>query len=56
MLNLLNLLPIALLVWITWKAYRTGTTHDRVDAYFQKYRLATGRKFHNFFGVPSADL
>jgi hypothetical protein len=56
MLTILNLIPIGALVWIVWQAYKGGTTHDRVDAYFQKYRQATNRKFHNFFGIPSADL
>ncbi len=56
MLTILNLIPVGILAWVVWRAFKDGTTHDRVDAYFQKYRIPATRKYHNFFGIPSKDL
>ncbi|MEO5340587.1 MAG: hypothetical protein H7837_08735 [Magnetococcus sp. MYC-9] len=55
-MEILNLIPVGFLVWVIWEAFKGGMSHDRVDDYFQRYRHKTGRKFHNFFGVPSRDL
>ncbi|MEO5364612.1 MAG: hypothetical protein H7838_13455 [Magnetococcus sp. DMHC-8] len=55
-MELFNLIPLGFLAWVVWVAFKEGTTHDRVDRYFQHYRIQTGKKFRNFFGVPSADL
>ncbi|MEO5349110.1 MAG: hypothetical protein H7836_05645 [Magnetococcus sp. YQC-3] len=55
-MEILNLIPVGFLAWVVLVAFKGGMTHDRVDDYFQKYRIKTGRKFRNFFGIPSADL
>ncbi|MBF0462215.1 MAG: hypothetical protein HQL87_12550 [Magnetococcales bacterium] len=55
-MELLNLIPVLFLVWVILVAVKGGKTHDRVDDYFQKQRIQTGRKSRNFFGIPSATL
>ncbi len=55
-MEILNLIPIGFLAWVVWVAVKGGMTHDRVDRYFQKYRIPIARKSRNFFGVPSPDL
>ncbi|MBF0162820.1 MAG: hypothetical protein HQL88_11105 [Magnetococcales bacterium] len=52
----LNLIPLGFLAWVVWTAFKEGMRHDRVDDYFQKYRVPIGRKTRNFFGIPSRDL
>ena len=53
-MNILNLIPLGFLVWVLFKAVKDGMQRDRVDRYFQKYRIKSGKKFCNFFGVPNA--
>ena len=55
-MEVLNLIPLLFLVWVIFEAVKGGTQHDRVDHYFQKYRIKTGKKFRNFFGVPNANF
>ncbi len=54
-MEILNLIPVGFLVWVIMVAVKGGTTHDRVDRYFQQYRIKTGKKFRNFFGIPYPD-
>ncbi|MEO5377892.1 MAG: hypothetical protein H7832_08955 [Magnetococcus sp. DMHC-6] len=55
-MSLINLIPVAFLFWVVFKAYHAALPRDHTDKYFQLHKHKTGRKFHNFFGVPSADL
>lgn len=54
-MEILNLIPLAFLGWVILVAVKGGFTHDRVDLYFQKYRIKTDKKSCNFFGVPYQD-
>ena len=53
-MEVLNLIPLGFLAWVIFLAIKGGVRHDRVDRYFQEYRIKTGKKFHNFFGIPNA--
>ena len=55
-MEVLNLIPVGFVVWVIYKAVIGGMQHDRVDHYFQKYNIKTGKKFRNFFGIPNANL
>ncbi len=55
-MELLNLIPIAFLGWVIVMAMKGGFKHDYTDRYFQANKIKTGKKFHNFFGVPNKNL
>lgn len=55
-MEILNLIPVGFLAWVIVKAVKGGMRHDRVDAYFQKHRIKTGKNFRNFFGIPNANF
>ncbi len=55
-MEILNLIPIAFLVWVIVRAVQGGFTHDYTDDYFQKNKIKTGKKLHNFFGVPNSEF
>lgn len=55
-MEILNLIPLGFLGWVIYEAVKGGMKHDRVDHYFQKHRTKTGKKCHNFFGIPNANL
>ncbi|MBF0138481.1 MAG: hypothetical protein H7833_03455 [Magnetococcus sp. DMHC-1] len=51
-MELLNLIPLAALVWMVHRAIGGGRCHDRTDRYFQENKQLTGKKFSNWFGIP----
>ncbi|MBF0625426.1 MAG: hypothetical protein HQL82_11550 [Magnetococcales bacterium] len=51
-MELLNLIPLAVVAWFLWQAFVAGRTSDRTDHYFQENKRPTGQKFCNFFGIP----
>ncbi|MBF0426740.1 MAG: hypothetical protein HQL66_13075 [Magnetococcales bacterium] len=51
-MELLNLIPLAALGWLAYTAFRRGHQHDRTDRYFQENKRLTGKKYHNWFGIP----
>lgn len=52
-MELLNLIPIAVLAWVFFRAFQTAmATKDTNDTYFKVVKIKTGKKFHNLFGVP----
>ncbi len=55
-MEILNLIPIAFLIWVIFKAIKDGFNHDYTDRYFAENRIKTGKKFHNFFGIPNKNL
>ncbi|MBF0308270.1 MAG: hypothetical protein HQL56_01915 [Magnetococcales bacterium] len=48
----LNFIPLGLLAFVVYKAFRQGRTWDYTDRYFQENRHRTGLKFCNWFGIP----
>ncbi|MBF0178354.1 MAG: hypothetical protein HQL63_16150 [Magnetococcales bacterium] len=53
-MELLNLLPLAALAWMVFVAIKSGRKLDRTDHYFQENKHLTGKKFHNWFGIPKS--
>ncbi|MEO5346127.1 MAG: hypothetical protein H7834_07085 [Magnetococcus sp. YQC-9] len=51
-----NLLVVGFVVWVFAKAIGAGMRRDNTDHYFQTVKIKTGKKFHNFFGVPNANF
>ncbi|MBF0163304.1 MAG: hypothetical protein HQL97_05800 [Magnetococcales bacterium] len=51
-----NLLVVGFVVWVFAKAIGAGMKRDSTDRYFQTVKIKTGKKFHNFFGVPNANF
>ncbi|MBF0214562.1 MAG: hypothetical protein HQM00_13540 [Magnetococcales bacterium] len=51
-----NLLVVGFVVWVFVKAAKDGLREDNTDRYFQTVKHKTGKKFHNFFGVPNANF
>lgn len=48
----LNLIPLALLAWVFFKALRDGLVKDPTDRYFTVNKGKTGARFCNLFGIP----
>ena len=55
-IQILNLIPLAFVAWVVFKAVKTSRRHDNTDRYFQENKRLTGKKFSNFFGIPNANL
>ncbi|MBF0154483.1 MAG: hypothetical protein HQL64_12145 [Magnetococcales bacterium] len=53
-MELFNLIPLAALGWMVYVAIKGGRRHDRTDHYFQENKRLTGKKYHNWFGIPRA--
>ncbi|MBF0191306.1 MAG: hypothetical protein HQL99_09275 [Magnetococcales bacterium] len=49
-----NLIVVGFVIWVFFKAASAGLKADTTDRYFQTVKIKTGKKFHNFFGVPNA--
>jgi hypothetical protein len=55
-MEILNLIPIAFLVYVILLAAKRGFSHGYTDKYFKAEKIKTGKKFANFFGIPKADM
>ncbi|WP_041641421.1 hypothetical protein [Magnetococcus marinus] len=49
---ILNFVLIAALLIFVVKAVAIGLQRGHSDRYFKKWKLFTGQRFHNFFGLP----
>ncbi|MEG3637957.1 hypothetical protein [Magnetococcus sp. PR-3] len=52
MMEILNFVLIAALALFSFKAMVIGLKRGHSERYFKKWKLFTGKKYHNFFGLP----
>ncbi|NGZ05569.1 MAG: hypothetical protein G8237_04370 [Magnetococcales bacterium] len=55
-MTIFNLIVVGFVIWVFARAIAAGMRHDDTDRYFQTVRVKTGKKFHNFFGVPNSNF
>lgn len=55
-MEIFNLIPVGFLVWVIYKAAKAGFNHGYTERYFKETKHKTGKKFHNFFGIPNHNL